>query len=416
MRIAFVSPHSDPLAEPGEPDSGGQCVYERRLAATFGEARSDEVRVYTRGWGGKESRRTISAEAEALRIEAHGDEFIRKEDMAPVLPAFLESMWRRDGDWLDSAEVFHGHYWDGGAAALMASLRTGRPLVFTSHSLGREKRDRVPEDGTLKYALRIANEHRVMAAADRIIALTEMEKGILERRYHVDPEKVAVVPAGVDTDAYRPTGDTAALRGKLGLEADERLVFTTGRLDPRKGYDLFLDAIPEATRRLRERGLKARFLLPAGGDALDENERAVRERMDARIAEQGLEDRVILFPHLTLEELLVYYTAADLFVLPSPYEPFGLVAVEAMACGTPVLATRNGGPPEIIDAGSDGALMDPADAGEFGTVMADMLTDRGRLAAMGENARRKAREVFDWRAVAASIREVYGQALASAPT
>ncbi|MFP4561162.1 MAG: glycosyltransferase [Thiohalorhabdus sp.] len=414
MKIAFVSPHSDPLAEPGEPDSGGQCVYEHRLAATLGEA-GDAVRVYTRRWGGKEPRREIAANAEALRVDAHGGEFVRKEDMAPVLPAFLEEMWRRDGGWLDGAKVFHGHYWDGGAAALMASLRTGRPLIFTSHSLGREKRDRVPEDGSLNYALRIANEHRVMAAADRIIALTEMEKGVLERRYGVDPAKVAVVPAGVDTEAYRPTGDPAALRKRLGLAEDERLVFTTGRLDPRKGYELLLDAIPEATRRLAERGIRARFLLPAGGEELDDNERAVRATMEERIARHGLADRVILFPHLSFDELLAHYTAADLFVLPSPYEPFGLVAVEAMACGTPVLATRNGGPPEIIDPGQEGDLVDPSDAEEFGRALGELLGDGQRLARMGEQARRKAREVFDWRAVAAAIRGVYAQALENAP-
>ncbi|HKJ71223.1 MAG TPA: glycosyltransferase [Gammaproteobacteria bacterium] len=415
MRIGFVSPHSDPFAEPGEPDSGGQCVYEQRLAAALAEAGGDQVRAYTRRWGGKEPRRVIREAAEVLRIDTGGDDFVRKEDMAPQLAPFIEEMWRRDGDWLSEAALFHGHYWDGGAAALMASLRSGRPLVFTSHSLGREKRDRVPEDGSLNYALRIANEHRVLAAADAVIALTEMEKGVLERRYAVDPAKVHVVPGGVDTDAYRPSGDAEAIRRRHGLAEDERLVFTTGRLDPRKGYDLFLQALPEALRRLKAEGVRARFLLPGGGDSLNDNERAVRDRMEALIAEHGLGERVVLFPHLDFAQLLAYYSAADLFVLPSPYEPFGLVAVEAMACGTPVLATCHGGPPEIVEPGSDGDLADPTDPGAFGAALAELLTDRQRLAAMGEHAQRRAREVFDWRAVAAAIREVYGQVVAAAP-
>ena len=415
MRIGFVSPHSDPLAEPGEPDSGGQCVYERRLSAALAAEGGDLVRTYTRRWGSKAAQRAIAEGAEVLRMDVGGEGFIRKEDMAPQLPRFVDEMWRRDGDWLGSADLFHGHYWDGGAGALMASLRSGRPLVFTSHSLGREKRDRVPEDGSLNYALRIANEHRVMAAADAIIALTEMEKGVLERRYGVDPAKVAVVPGGVDTAVYRPTGDPAAVRARYGLAEDELLVFATGRLDPRKGYDLLLQAIPEALERLQEDGVRARFLLPGGGDQLNDNERQVRARMEAVIAEHSLVDRVVLFPHLDFDELLAHYTAADLFVLPSPYEPFGLVAVEAMACATPVLATCHGGPPEIVDSGSDGRLADPNDPAGFGEALADLLGDRERLSAMGQTAQRKAREVFDWQAVASSVAEVYRQVVAAAP-
>lgn len=415
MRTAFVSPHSDPFAEPGEPDSGGQCVYEHRLAEALATLGDDAVRVYTRRWGGKEPFRAIAGETGVLRIDAGGEEFVRKEDMAPVLAPFIEEMWHRDGPWLDGAALFHGHYWDGGAAALMASLRTGRPLVFTSHSLGREKRDRVPEDGSLNYALRIGNEHRIMAAADRIIALTEMEKEVLARRYGVDEAKVAVVPGGVDTATYRPTGDPAELRSRYGLEEDERLVFTTGRLDPRKGYDLLLDAVPEAQRRLAQHGIRARFLLPGGGEELNDNEARVRAEMEERIRKHGLEDRVILFSHLGFDDLLAHYTVADLFVLPSPYEPFGLVAVEAMACGTPVLATCHGGPPEIVASGTDGNLADPNDPEAFGKALAELLVDPSRLAAMGEQAQAKARNVYDWTSVARSVREVYRQTLEEAP-
>jgi len=414
MRIAFVSPHSDPLAEPGEPDSGGQCVYERKLAATLAQT-DHEVRAYTRRWGDKAAERTIADGAGVRRMEAGGDDFVRKEDMAPVLPAFVERMWERDGAWLDRAAVFHGHYWDGGAAALMASLRTGRPLIFTSHSLGREKRDRVPEDGTLNYALRIANEHRVMAAADRIIALTEMEKGVLGERYGVPPEKVAVVPGGVDTAAYRPTGEAARVRADLGLAEDELMVFTTGRLDPRKGYDLLLQALPRVKAALAEHGLRARFLLPGGGEALNANEAEVRRRMEALIAEHELGDMVTLFPHLEFDDLLAYYGAADLFVLPSPYEPFGLVAVEAMACETPVLATCHGGPPEIIDPGDNGDLADPHDPRAFGDALTRLLSDPEALAAMGRNGRKKAVQVFDWTAVAGAIAGIYQDAVERAP-
>lgn len=414
MRIAFCAPHSDPLAEPGEPDSGGQCVYEQRLSASLA-AIDAPTRTYTRRWGGKEPHRIIRDGAEMLRIDAGGGAFVPKEEMAAHIPTFVDEMWRRDAAWLDGAEVFHGHYWDGGVAALYAATRAGKPLVFTSHSLGREKRDRVPEDGSLHYHIRIPAEQRVMAAADRIIALSEMEKGVLGRRYGVDPAKVAVVPGGVDTEVYRPTGDPAAVRGELGVGEEERLVFTTGRLDPRKGYDLLLEAIPAVRRRLEAEGVKARFLLPGGGDQLNDNERAVRERMGDLIARHGLEDWVILFPHLSFDRLLAYYSAADIYVLPSPYEPFGLVAVEAFACGTPVLATCHGGPPEIVDEGENGGLADPNEPDAFGAALADYLRDTERLRTMGQNGLEKARAVFDWRAVARSIHAVYGEAAQAMP-
>lgn len=414
MRIAFCAPHSDPLAEPGEPDSGGQCVYEQRLSASLAGIEAP-TRTYTRRWGGKEPHRVIGEGAEVLRIDTGGPEFVPKEEMAPYIPGFIDEMWRRDGQWLEGVDVFHGHYWDGGVAALYASTRTGRPLVFTSHSLGREKRDRVPEDGTLRYHIRIPAEQRVMAAADRIIALSEMEKGVLERRYGVEPAKVAVVPGGVDTEAYRPTGDPESVRAELGMGAEERLVFTTGRLDARKGYDLLLGALPEARWRLEAEGVKARFLLPGGGEDLNESERAVRQRMEELIARHGLEDWVILFPHLSFDELLAYYTAADLYALPSPYEPFGLVAVEAFACGTPVLATCHGGPPEIVDEGVNGGLADPKDPEAFGAALADYLRDRDRLQEMGRQGLEKARSVFDWQAVARAVHEVYAAATEAAP-
>ncbi|HKL78147.1 MAG TPA: glycosyltransferase, partial [Gammaproteobacteria bacterium] len=128
-----------------------------------------------------------------------------------------------------------------------------------------------------------------------------------------------------------------------------------------------------------------------------------------------LGDTVTLFPHLAFDELLAYYSAAALFVLPSPYEPFGLVAVEAMACETAVLATPHGGPPEIIDPGEDGELADPQDAEAFGDALIRLLSDPAALAAMGRRGREKAVAVFDWEAVAAAVAEVYRAAVAAAP-
>jgi D-inositol-3-phosphate glycosyltransferase len=410
MRIAFFCPHSDPLAAAGEPDSGGQCVYEARVAENLARL-GHEVRLYTRRRDDKPRYAQIADGAAVFRYPVGLPGFLRKEDMGPYLPEFIGRVLADQQDWLSAADLFHGHYWDGGAAALMASLALGKPLVFTSHSLGRLKRDRLPDptaDGSrFRYGERIGAEGRILRAADAVIALSRNEREALIERYGADSAKLHVVPGGVDTEAFRACLEKTGLQRELGFTGG-CLAFTTGRLDPRKGFLELIDAIPKVVEGLRPAGKTVTFLIPSGPRNPSPEERAYLAALRERARELGVAGAIHWFHRLDDGELRLFYSAADLFLCPSPYEPFGLAVVEAFASGTPVVATCRGGPADIVEPGVNGYLADPADPDAFaGRILDTLLAPGPDRRRMREAAVRTARERHAWPAVAAAIAEVY---------
>lgn len=410
MRIAFFCPHSDPLARAGEPDAGGQCVYEAQVAAGLA-ANGHEVRCYTRRYGDKPPHDAITDGATVRRFPMGPEGFLRKEDMGPFLAEFAQQVISDERDWLEGASVFHGHYWDGGATALEASLAFGKGLVFTSHSLGALKRERVPEpspDGsTFRYHIRIPAERRVLHAADRVIALSNVERQALTDCYWLSADKVEIVPGGVDVEAYAPPKPKQALKASLRVETDF-VVFTTGRLDPRKGFVELIAAIPHTIKAVEQAGKSVTFFLPAGPESPSVEETTYKTLMQTEAENGGVMDHIRWFSRLSDEDLKLYYAAADVFACPSPYEPFGLVLVEAFASGTPVVATMHGGPREIVTSGEDGYLAEPRNANEFGARIADiLLKDEEQRAAMSKAAIEKAHARYAWSAVAKHIAQVY---------
>lgn len=412
MKIAFFCPHSDPLARPGEPDAGGQCVYEAQVAMALA-AQGHEVRCFTRHYGEKSEREVIQDRATVFRYPMGPPGFLRKEDMGPYLSEFTHHVLANEHSWLEGADSFHGHYWDGGGAALGASIALGKPIVFTSHSLGALKRDRVPDassDGsTLRYHIRIPAEQRILRAADGIIALSEVERDALVDRYDTEPDKIHIVPGGVDVDAFTPTDNKAMLKKSLGIDTDF-LVFTVGRLDPRKGFFELVAAIPYVVEALQQANRSVTFLLPGGPEHTSPEESAYKRIMETEAKARNVVEYIRWFPRLSDDELKIRYAAADVFVCPSPYEPFGLVLVEAFASGTPVVATSHGGPKEIVTSAVDGYLAEPTDPEAFARRITDILgSSSDRRAAMGRAALAKAREHYAWDAVSCRIAEVYRQ-------
>ena len=415
MRIGFFCPHSDPLARPGEPDSGGQCVYEAQVAAALAAA-GHEVRCFTRRYGTKGAQEAIAERAQVLRLPMGPEGFLRKEDMGPHLAEFSARVLAEHRHWLESADVFHGHYWDGGVAALHVSLALGKALVFTSHSLGILKRDRVPDpsadESTFRYPLRIRAEGRILQAVDRVVALSEVERQALAQRYGIAPSKVRIVPGGVDLAAFAPRADKGALKRRLGITTD-LLVFTVGRVDPRKGFVELINAIPRVVKALASQGKRVTFALPLGPEHPSPDEHAYRQAMSAAAQEHDVGDHIHWFHRLSDADLKCFYAAADVFACPSPYEPFGLVLVEAFAAGTPVVATCHGGPNEIVTPGQDGYLVEPSDEVALAERLVDILdAEEGEREAMVAAATRKARERYAWPAVAGQIADVYAEVLA----
>lgn len=410
MRIAFFCPHSDPLAETGEPDAGGQCIYEARTAEHLAWL-GHEVRVYTRRWGDKSRYSEISPGAAVFRYPMGPPGFLRKEDMGPYLAEFTGRIVAEQQAWLAEADVFHGHYWDGGAAALMVSLGLGKPLVFTSHSLGVLKRDRLPDPTPggeqFRYGTRIRAERKILDSTDAIIALSRNEREALSKRYGTIGEKIHIVPGGVDTESFWVYPRKSALQKELGYTADY-LVFAVGRLDPRKGFLELIDAIPAVAKAVEAQGKTVLFLVPEGPATLSPEEAGYLSALRERAAGCGAARAIRWFQRLDDNELRLHYCAADLFVCPSTYEPFGLVLVEAFASGTPVVATCHGGPVDIVTPGVDGYLADPLQPEEFAARILDvLLAPEEARQAMREAAARAAHERFAWPAVAAEIAKVY---------
>lgn len=419
MRIAFFSPHSDPLAAPGEPDSGGQCVYEARVATTLVKL-GHEVRTYTRLWGNKSDQQEIIPGAQVYRFPMGPEGFLRKEDMGPYLAEFTNHVITDQEKWLASTDLFHGHYWDGGVAALNASLGLGKPLIFTTHSLGLLKADRVadpsPDGSSFRYQVRIPAEAKVLGATDRVIALSVVEKKALVERYGVNANKISIVPGGVDVNSYTPKSSKAELKRHLGVTTDFML-FTVGRLDPRKGFLELIEAVPLVIKRLQEHGKSATFLLPSGPKHPSEHEATYLAAMEERVAALHVEPYIRWFPRLTDDEMISHYAAADVFLCPSPYEPFGLVLIEAFSAATPVVATPHGGPSEIVSEAVDGFLADPGDAQAFGGKILDiLLAPEKQRETMNQSALKKAEERYDWSAVGEQIATVYESCLSDLGT
>lgn len=287
------------------------------------------------------------------RIHAHLDEFV----------AGIEA-WREDADL--AYDLVHGNYWLSGVAGLTLRERWDVPLVQMFHTLGRLKNG-AGVAAEREPALRIAQEHAIVAAADRLIAANVIERGHLIGEYDADPAKIAVIPCGVDTALFAP-GDRDAARAALGLAAGPLLLYV-GRIAPIKGLETLLDALG----CLRGAGHPARLVV-VGGDA-DERVDGHEAELRRKVARQGLSGAVTFVGAQPQERLRDYYVAADVTVLPSYYESFGMVALEAMACGSAVIASRVGGLQTTVRDGVTGLLVAEGDPCALADSIARVLED-----------------------------------------
>ncbi len=393
--VAMLTPHGDPLGRIGEPEIGGQCVYIRDLAIHLAR-QGFAVSAFTRDRGeGKPPLEDICPGARVRRLLVGPRRFVPKEELGPYLAAFADGVTRELGE----EDVLHSHFWDG--ASVARELRNGRRWIHTSHSLGKRKLAALPEGERTQYAERIQAETAAGKESDVLVASTSVERQDLVDLYGVAPEKIEVVPPGVDTLRFSPREDKAALKRKLGLPAAP-LAAALGRLDARKGYDLFL----RAAAQLLSAGDELAFVLSAGA-ADDPREEAEYGRLRRLVRELALGDRFRWLDVLRQEELPAFYGAADVFAMPSRYELFGIVMLEAMACGVPVVATRFGGPAEVIEDGADGLLVDPTDIPALAGALHALLRDPDRRAAMGERARKKVEQGYSWDAAARRHMRLY---------
>jgi len=328
---------------------------------------------------------------------------ISKNDLFPFLPEFAEQMALysvREGVRYD---VVHAHYWLSGWAAELARRYWETPFVQMFHTTAHMK-NAVAAHADRETDLRLQIEKRLLTLADGIIAANPDERADLIWRMGVPTEKVCTIPPGVDLELFQPQ-PRAASRAEVGISPDERVVLFVGRIDPIKGIDTLIDAA-EIVVSARSIEPTATFLIVGGDLDADGNPVGPLADVAESIAERGIGASFRLVGSQPQDQLPVFYGAADIVAVPSRYESFGLVAVEAMACAKPVVASRVGGLRFTIDEGTTGFLVKPQSPGALAGAMEQIFSDEPLRAAMSAAARPSVAR-YDWSNVARQVKHVY---------
>ncbi|HVL32052.1 MAG TPA: glycosyltransferase [Actinomycetota bacterium] len=406
-RVALLSVHTCPLDQPGTGDSGGMNVVIRHVARRMAEM-GIAVDIFSRWAGAADRIREMDPGVRVIHLEAGPDHAIPKEQLGEHLGQFVYSLLQfesqeaqRLGIVSPLYDAVHSHYWLSGRVGRLVSERWGVPLIQSFHTLGRVKNRMLSPGDAPEPATRIAAEERIAQTAHRVLAPTAEEAHELIAHYGAPAERVSVLPPGVDTDLFRPDPDgRAAAKAALGF-GGRTLVLFVGRLQPLKAPEIAVGTIAALARLAPH--LDAHLLIiggPSGGTGIQP------AHLEKLAAELGVADRVHVrapVPHMQMPE---FYRAADITLVPSRSESFGLVALEASACGTPVVATDVGGLRTAIRDGITGSLVPEIDAAAFASAVQAILADPARARAMGEAGARFAKR-YDWRHAAASLLEVY---------
>ena len=409
-RIAQLSVHGyfDPEPILGRTDTGGQVAYVLELSKHLARL-GYKVDIFTRQFEGRETIAPVNDDVRVVRLPCGPDEFIRKEDMFPHWDEFVTNMlaWTEDNG-LDY-EVIHGHYWDAGYVSMKYAEARQKPFFFTAHSLGAWKREQMGGDPAeaeklYKFEERVHWEHKVFDAARAQTVTTEDGLKTYERLYDFKSDDIVIIPPGVDVERFRPLkpGEKDA-----DITVPERYVFALSRIDSNKGHAELMRAFAHVRKECPDVSL----VIGGGSKEPKQHELDVRAGFLEVVEELELADSVIFTGYIADEDVMAYYRQAELFVLPSKYEPFGMTTTEAMSCGTPVVVTKFGGIRRDLTEGVDALLVDVSDEEEFAGAMIRMLTDdalRGKLAA---GALKTAHEKFSWEGIARRHVDFYNRYL-----
>lgn len=406
-RIAMLSAHTSPLEQPGDGDAGGMNVYVLELSRQLA-ARGIEVEVFTRATS-RHQPSVVAAEPGILvhHVAAGPFEGLQKNDLPSQLCSFVRDVLRAEVEQEPGHfDLVHSHYWLSGQVGTVARERWNVPLVHTMHTMAKVKNARLAIGDSAEPIGRIFGEEEIVRMADRLIANTAEERRELVELYDADPDRVAVVHPGVDLAVFR-AGRLAEARRLLGIDPDAALLLFAGRIQPLKAPDVVLEAAAEMLRR--DPGLRRRLVVAVVGGASGsglEQPTALSD-LSTRL---GIDDVVRFVPTVSQRELADWYAAASVVCVPSHNESFGLVAIEAQACGTPVVAARVGGLSTAVSDGVTGILVDGHDPVDYAAAIHPLLTDPDAREAMSQKAVRHA-EGFGWDVTADRTLDVYSQAV-----
>jgi D-inositol-3-phosphate glycosyltransferase len=399
-RIATLSVHTSPLEQPGTGDAGGMNVYIVEVAKRLAE-RDVEVEIFTRATSSELPPVVEMAPGVLVRhITAGPFEGLSKEELPSQLCAFTNGVLRAEAAHPPGRyDLIHSHYWMSGQVGWLARERWGVPHVHTAHTLAKVKNRLIADGDRPEPKARLIGEEQVIAETDYLVANTRFEAQDLVDYYDAEPARVTVVQPGVDLDRFRPRPTRAADRRRLGLPERGHIIAFVGRIQPLKGPDVLIRAL--AADELRDRDATVVICGGPSGSGLD------RPTSLIELAEAlGVSDQVHFLPPQTGEALAALYRAADLVAVPSHSESFGLVALEAQACGTPVVAAAVGGLVTAVTDGVSGILVDGHDPRDWARVLAGLLLTPGRRLRLSLAAVRHAAN-FSWERTADGLLEVY---------
>ncbi len=396
MNIAMISYHTCPLATLGGKDTGGMNVYVREVTRFLGR-RGVHVDVFTRSQDEHVPHvlHDLGHGNRVVHIPAGPEVPMPKQELVNYLPKFVEGIQKFAADKGMHYDLIYSHYWLSGIAAESLKQAWKIPVVQMFHTLGMMKNRIAQSPEEMEGEYRINGELQVLHMADRIIAPTLAEQAQLYFLYQADVAKIDIIPPGVDIDHFYPIPPDEA-REAIDLPVDERMFLFVGRIEPLKGLDTLLRAIAH----MRETGIycqASHYLAVVGGDpsATGENLTSEMARLQTLCSELGLNDMVLFLGKRDQASLPYYYSAADVLIMPSHYESFGMVALEAMACGTPVVASKVGGLEYLVVDGETGFVVPDNDPIALSEKLSLLLCNPELRERLGQQATAYARQ-YAW--------------------
>jgi len=403
-RVAVLMVHTSPLEQPGIGDAGGMNIYVVESAQRMA-AMGVSVDIFTR--------RTHAHENEIVEISpgvrvhyfdcGHGS--LTKEQLPAHITGLSKEFLRLLKD--ETYDAIHSHYWISGKVAMPAAKELGIPLVHTMHTMARVKNLNLAEGETPEPMIRVQGETQVVAAANALVANTDAEAASLVSLYDACPDIVHVVSPGVDLYTFTPGQGRSAAREIVGLPQDCLVVSFVGRIQPHKGPEVLIRATSELVKHSPL--LRHNLIVNVMGGASGANTEEV-DRLKELATWLGIDDVVRFSPPVPRADLAQWYRAADLVVVPSYSESFGLVALEAQACGTPVVATAVGGLRTAVADGISGVLVDGHDPKAWSSVIARLLQEPQRRVLLSMGAIEHASH-FGWDATARGTLDIYDQVI-----
>lgn len=409
--VCMLSTHGyfDPIPQLGQTDTGGQVVYVLQLAKALA-AHNIKVDIYTRWFD--PARQQIDPvpdclDVRVIRIPGGPWQFIAKEEIYDILPELARNMTRFVRQNNIHYDLFHGHYVDAGIVTLDVARSFSKPAFFTAHSIGAWKREQMggsPDemDRKYKFSHRVSEELRIFKSVRAQTVTTKVQEEKLEQLYGFTSKDIDVIPPGVDIDTFRPLRPDER---KIETGLPDRYILCLSRIDTNKGHDLLLNAFD-----IVRTGIPDIHLVIGGGSPKPrQTELEVLSTIQEIIDQHNMGSRAHIVGYVPDELLAASFQQAELFVLPSTFEPFGMTALEAMACGKPVIASKLGGIREVISSRENGLLVDPANTSEFAEAIIMLLKDQKLLEGMGQQACRHVHKYFSWDAIAKQHIGFYGK-------